>query len=936
MRGISFEQEATRVYPNEQLLCHILGYVNGDNVGVDGIERTMDEFLRGHDGFRYTERDRTGKEIVPYRGQERDARNGCNVHLTIDMGLQNIVEMELDAAIKQFHPKSATVILMQPKTGEILAMANRPNFDLNAQDDVPPDHRRNRAIADMIEPGSTFKIVTTAAALTEKIVHPGTMINCENGYYAAAKLHDHHPYPDLSVHDILVKSSNIGVAKLAIQLGDQKFYEYVRRFGFGERTGVNLPGEIPGVVHPPHKWSKISITRMPMGQEVGATPLQVTTAMCAIANGGHLMMPQIIRDVVDDQGHTITPFPPQEVRVVASKDATDAIRDALIEVVSPKGTATLAHVAGYKVAGKTGTAQKIDADGHYSHEHYVVSFVGFMPADDPAFVGLVMLDDAEVAHDKNYGGMVAAPHFLAHRRKGRALSWADPFARRTGGQHRRQTDGFPRSMKLDALLSQIETIKVDGPVDREITGLTYDSRRVKPGTVFIALKGEKVDGAAFIETAIAAGAEAIVSDDPALKTRVTNIIVADARHAMADLGAAYFQHPDRALKMAGVTGTNGKTTTAFLIKHMCEAAMFRCGLIGTVRYEVGERVLPAARTTPESLDVHDLLWQMRSAGCKAAVMEVSSHALMQARVRGVEFDAAVFTNLTQDHLDYHKTMEAYFEAKARLFSGLADQKKKKGTGIINLDDRYGAMLVQRFGKDLPLVTYGVGVHADFRASNVRIDFHGTSYQLDAGGRSYLVRLPLIGQFNVYNSLAALAAANAMGIDVRSSVLALATANAVPGRLESVPAQRQFRIFVDYAHTDDALLNVIKTCRELNPARLIVVFGCGGSRDKTKRPRMGSVVDQNADFAIVTSDNPRKEDPLAIIEDIKPGMRRGNYEVIVDRREAIFKAVAMAQPRDIILIAGKGHETYQEFADHTAPFDDRAIARQALAGRHSDT
>jgi len=491
-------------------------------------------------------------------------------------------------------------------------------------------------------------------------------------------------------------------------------------------------------------------------------------------------------------------------------------------------------------------------------------------------------------------------------------------------------------MKLSALLSQIKTVKVDGSTDREITGLTYDSRRVKPGTLFFALKGEKVDGSLFIEKAVAAGAEAIVSEDAQIKTRATNITVADARDAMADLAAAFFQHPARGLKVAGVTGTNGKTTTAFLIKHICEAAQVRCGLIGTVRYEVGERILPASRTTPESLDVHDLLWQMRSAGCKAAVMEVSSHALMQARVRGVEFDVAVFTNLTQDHLDYHKTMEAYFEAKARLFSGLSKQdKKKKAKAVINLDDRYGAQLVQRFEKEIPVTTYGVGVHADFRASNVRIDFHGTSYQLDALGRNYLVRLPLIGQFNVYNSLAAVAAASAMGVDVRASVLALATANAVPGRLEAVPAQRQFRIFVDYAHTDDALLNVIKTCRELNPARLIVVFGCGGNRDKTKRPRMGSVVDQHADFAIVTSDNPRKETPEDIIEDIKPGMKRGNYEVIIDRRAAIFKAVEMAQPRDIILIAGKGHETYQEFADHTAPFDDSAVAREALASRSND-
>jgi UDP-N-acetylmuramoyl-L-alanyl-D-glutamate--2,6-diaminopimelate ligase len=483
-------------------------------------------------------------------------------------------------------------------------------------------------------------------------------------------------------------------------------------------------------------------------------------------------------------------------------------------------------------------------------------------------------------------------------------------------------------MKLEALLKNVATIDVAGPVDREITALAYDSRRVKQGSVFVAMKGEKVDGAQFVENAIAAGAEAIVSESAPRASRATSIVVKNARIALADIAANFYQHPARHLKIAGVTGTNGKTTSAFLIKHICEQAMHRCGLIGTVRYEVGDRILPAARTTPESLEVQDLLWQMRSAGCKAVAMEVSSHALVQDRVRGVEFDAAIFTNLTQDHLDYHKTMESYFEAKALLFDGLAAQKKK-GKAVINLDDRFGARLVQRIKNEVPVITYGVGVHSDFRASNVRIDFNGTSFQLDAVGRSYLVRLPLIGQFNVYNSLAALAGSYALGVDVRTGVLSLANAHAVPGRLEAVPAQRQFRVFVDYAHTDDALLNLLRTCRELNPARIIVVFGCGGNRDKTKRPRMGAVVDQHADYAIVTSDNPRKEDPAAIIEDIKPGIQRGAYEVILDRREAIFKAIAMAEPRDIILIAGKGHENYQEFADSTTPFDDVAVAREAL-------
>jgi cell division protein FtsI (penicillin-binding protein 3)/stage V sporulation protein D (sporulation-specific penicillin-binding protein) len=410
-RGIFFEQTANRVYPNDEMLCHVVGYVDHNSVGVQGVEKTMERFLHGTEGYRYIERDRMGKEIVPYRGDESEAHDGCNVRLTIDMGLQNIVETEIDAAVKEYRPISATIILMNPKTGDILALANRPNYNPNIQLGVPADHRRNRAITDMVEPGSTFKIVTTSAALSEKIVHPDTSVFCENGYFAAYKLHDHHPYADLTVHDILVKSSNIGVAKLAIQLGEQKFYEYVRNFGFGERTGVNLPGEIGGVVYPPHRWSKISISRMPMGQEVAATPLQVATAMCAIANGGLLMMPQIVHDVVDSHGKLVTEYCPQEIRRVATKQATDAVRAALIEVVSPRGTAALAQVPGFKAAGKTGTAQKADAEHHYDHEKYVVSFVGFMPADDPAFVALVLLDEAHAEHGKNYGGQVAGPVF---------------------------------------------------------------------------------------------------------------------------------------------------------------------------------------------------------------------------------------------------------------------------------------------------------------------------------------------------------------------------------------------------------------------------------------------------------------------------------------------------------------------------------------------
>jgi UDP-N-acetylmuramoyl-L-alanyl-D-glutamate--2,6-diaminopimelate ligase len=489
---------------------------------------------------------------------------------------------------------------------------------------------------------------------------------------------------------------------------------------------------------------------------------------------------------------------------------------------------------------------------------------------------------------------------------------------------------FPFLMQLKTLIAAITPRHTLGSVDREVESIAYDSRRVQKNSLFVALRGQKSDGHQFIDQAIDRGATVIVTEREEKYARATSVVVEDTRPALADLATVFYDRPARRLKLAGVTGTNGKTTTTFLIKHICDKAGMRCGLIGTVRYEIGERILPAVRTTPESLEVQDLLSQISAAGCKAAAMEVSSIALAQERTRGLEWDVAVFTNLTQDHLDFHGTMESYFESKTKLFTGLSEQKsKKKSVAVVNADDHYGQLLLGRMGKKTSIVTYGLGVHADFRASNYRMEFGGTSYQLDARGKSFLVRVPLIGRFNVANSMAALAAANSLGINLREAILSLGKSPQVPGRLESVPAKRQFQIFVDYAHSDDALLNVLKTLRDLAPRRLILVFGCGGDRDRQKRPLMGRVADQNADFSIITSDNPRKENPDTIIAEVEKGFRSQRYDKIPDRAEAIARAIALAQPHDIVLIAGKGHETYQEFADHTIPFDDVQVARRAL-------
>src|SRR5438105_4252186 len=414
LRGIYFEHDATRIYPNGSMLCHVIGFTDFEHHGIQGVEASMEEYLHGQDGYRFIEHNRAGQEIVLYRGQERVPRDGYQVRLTVDLNLQNIVENEIDAAVREFNPQKATIILMRPQTGEILAMANRPDFDLNQRNTARPEQMKNRAIIDMMEPGSTFKIVTAAAALNEKKVRPDTTIFCENGRwnFGGRPLHDHKAYGELSVQDILVKSSNIGAAKLALSLGDQKFYEYIRRFGFGERTGVELSGEISGIIRPPQSWSKISITRIPMGHEVGVTPLQMTVAMATIANGGKLITPRIVKSVTAGDGKTITEFTPQLVRRVISPQTAQQLSNALRGVVSDRGTAAAAAVAGFTIAGKTGTAQKVDPRGGYERGKYVVSFSGYLPADHPEFVGLVVLDDAQTSKPElNYGGMVAGPIF---------------------------------------------------------------------------------------------------------------------------------------------------------------------------------------------------------------------------------------------------------------------------------------------------------------------------------------------------------------------------------------------------------------------------------------------------------------------------------------------------------------------------------------------
>jgi len=489
-------------------------------------------------------------------------------------------------------------------------------------------------------------------------------------------------------------------------------------------------------------------------------------------------------------------------------------------------------------------------------------------------------------------------------------------------------------MKLSALLQSAGIPPV--LADPEISSLSYDSRTAEPGSLFFALPGGKLNGMGFARDAVARGAVAVVGAEDPGDLGAPVVQVENPRSAMGSLATGFYATPASSLKCVGVTGTNGKTTTAFLAQHLLNAAGLSCGLVGTIKYVVAGQEIPAPRTTPESIDLQALLAQMRDSHGRAVAMEVSSHALVQHRVDGVSFDAAVFTNLTQDHLDFHRTMEAYFDAKALLFEKLAAQSDKRGCAIINADDRYGHRLIEKFGKTVKTITFGRGVNAGFRASAIRFDGNGTVFQLDARKKSFLVRLPLIGLFNVFNALGALAATTACGVELRASVAALAQAPQVPGRLERVASKRNFHTYVDYAHTDDALRNVLRTLRELQPSRLITVFGCGGDRDRAKRPLMAAASEELSDFSIVTSDNPRREDPEAILRDVESGMRGTRFETISDREAAIRHAIDIAKPGDIILIAGKGHEKTQEFADKKIVFDDVAVAERAIASKRSET
>jgi len=506
-------------------------------------------------------------------------------------------------------------------------------------------------------------------------------------------------------------------------------------------------------------------------------------------------------------------------------------------------------------------------------------------------------------------------------------------------------------MELKRLIEGIEVKKIDGDTTKEIEGVAYHSNQVKKGFLFAAIRGVEVDGHRFIGEAIERGAEAVVSEEEQGVSNRTMILVPNSRQALAKISSNFYGDPSSRIRLIGITGTNGKTTTTYLLESIFKKAGYTAGVIGTINYRFAQKTTPAPNTTPESLDLQKILWEMHKEGTSHVIMEVSSHGLDLERVFGCQFDGVVFTNFTSDHLDYHKTLEQYFESKKKLFSDyLMKSRKERRFAVTNYDDPKGKEIVE--GIDLPIIRYGVNPSCDITADQVVSSFDGLSSRIRTPRGDFSSHSKLIGNFNLYNILAAVAVGVGMDVPLEAIREGLEGCEGVSGRFEKVENRRGIHVIIDYAHTHDALERALLGLKGIlengpqNDGKMITLFGCGGDRDRTKRPLMGEVAGRYSDLAILTSDNPRTEDPLAILNEVEKGLKslpikvwdrneikfwrtQKGYLKVPDRREAIRMAIRLAQPSDTVLIAGKGHEDYQIIGKKKFPFDDLIEAKKAL-------
>eukprot|EP01022_Parablepharisma_sp_SALTPOND_P016324 TRINITY_DN2380_c0_g2_i1.p1 TRINITY_DN2380_c0_g2~~TRINITY_DN2380_c0_g2_i1.p1 ORF type:complete len:1192 (-),score=310.39 TRINITY_DN2380_c0_g2_i1:2245-5820(-) len=1008
--GVYLTTEYGRQYPSKHLAGQLLGFVGLDEQGLSGLELAYDKFLAGKNIRLQVQRDAKGNVLrFGHSVDDIAAIKGGDITLTIDAHIQLMAQEELAKAVTDNGGKRGGCLVLDLESNEILAWAQYPFFNPNDYQRYGPSVWRNALAIDAMELGSTMKPFLMAAALQEQVIDKETLFFCENGRFRIGRntIRDTHEYGWLPAHKILRYSSNIGSAKIAMTMGKKTYHGYLDRLGFGHRTELDLPGESQGILRPPGSWREIDLVTASFGQGFSVTIPQLAKAFSCIANQGVLRPLSLVKKPEST--------PTEAVRIF-SPEVADQVLAMMGEVVEEDGTGTRARIAGMRVGGKTGTAQKASPKGGYGNQ-YVATFLGLLPIEKPRYLIAVVVDEPQKSH---YGGVVSAPAFreiavktLAYKgglpdmpmacengkankpspackpeelaiAKVKAETLAvegtapdvvgmplrqavelfatrgampsikgngEIVAKQTPAPGREWKDASEPTLWLGAAKGKGQKImlaKFEELLEKVSRGLIVrtHSGRVNPGEAFLALPstGGKA-GLEYVNHAIEQGATWVVAEGAGIELPVTDtdgvrwVLVEDAREALGRLAAAHFHTEALPFQLVGVTGTNGKTTVCHLLEHLFKATGHTTGLLGTIRERWPGEDHVAQLTTPGCWELHERMAAMAGAGVDAAFMEVSSHALDQKRVAGLEYSCAVLTNLSQDHLDYHLDMASYGRAKALLFETCPKPDKRS---VINWDDAFGRTLLERIQG---AVGYGLGDMPEsvtaqggwgLKGALVSTTIDGMVLEVQCvggpyDGEAFSLHTELVGEYNASNLLVAMAAGLCLKLHP-DEMTALSDFHGVPGRLERVASSSGLNVFVDYAHTPDALDNVLRNLRPLTPGRLITVFGCGGDRDRTKRPLMGQAACKYSDVAVLTSDNPRTEDPDAILEDVKPGLI-GCREIVteVDRRKAIGIALEMMQPGDALLVAGKGHEDYQIIGREKRPFSDQAVIREFLEG-----
>src|SRR3989441_588917 len=799
------------------------------------------------------------------------------------------------------------VVMMDPATGEVLAVASRRR-DGSA---------RPSAFTDTFEPGSVAKIFTAAALLALQRVAPAERVSGEDGKYrlGGRTITDEEPLPVLTLADAIRVSSNIALVKFAARLAPAEQYAVLRAWGSGASRRSAPPAGAPGRRRPPAEWSGVSAGSLAMGYEVPVTPLQLAVAYAALANDGVLLAPTLIRDVRSPDGGVAYRHRAEPVRRVVRPEIAAALR-ALLRGVVEGGTGAEAALVNFPVAAKTGTARRV-VGGRYAPGQYTASFAALFPADRAQLVLVVKIDDPRKG--SYFAAQTAAPvtrsvleQALAARTVALDRARLSTAAPRAAAQPLDDDPGVVPYVvtwpfRPDSVPAMADVARWRAVPDVTGRPLREAVRALHRRGFRVALKGWGVAH----HTWPAAGDSAAAGPQ---------VLVTDGRRAAGVAAETWYGRPAAKLDLVGVTGTSGKTTSVVLARHVL-SALQPMGSIGTLGAfdPAGEPVPSEAGnlTTPGPIDLQATLAALVARGARGATMEVSSHSLDQGRVDGLVFRAAIFTNLTREHLDYHKTLEQYFRAKAKLASYIAAD----GLEVINADDPAWQRLPRRRRR----VTFGER-SGDVTAQRLAADGSGSRFDLVTPLGNAPVKLPLLGRFNVTNALGVAACAWGLGVPPEAIAERLSTAPQVPGRMERI-ATRPCTILRDYSHKPDALERALESVRDLTAGRVILVFGAGGDRDRGKRASMGEIAARLADVAIVTSDNPRTEDPERILDELEAGMQGKPHHRRSDRREAIALALELARPGDTMLLAGKGHETYQIVGSVKQPFDERAIVRE---------